>query len=103
MYLPRGFVHEVLALESSSLHLTIAIDVFKWSHLITEMLASATEQNVRFRKALPVGFLHRSEAMELMKTQLAELLQVLAANVDREDAVEQLTKRFIKEKFPLAM
>ncbi|MEH1944909.1 MAG: cupin domain-containing protein [Nostoc sp.] len=96
LYLPRGCVHEVLTHESYSLHLTIGIDVFKWSHLITEAIASVTEQNVNFRKALPVGFLHRSEAQASIKDQLAQLLQVLADSANHEDALEGLANRFIK-------
>ncbi|WP_313931907.1 MULTISPECIES: JmjC domain-containing protein [Nostoc] len=90
LYLPRGYVHEVLTLESSSLHLTVAIDVLKWSHLIVEAIASVAEENVNFRKALPVGFLHRSEAKALIKDQLAQLLQVLADSANHEDAVQRL-------------
>lgn len=79
----------------------MGICVFEWATLIQEAILSIAEQNVHFRKALPVGFIHRSEAMASMKNQLAELLQVLADKVNHEDAIERLTKRFIGGMSPL--
>ncbi|MDZ8106465.1 MAG: cupin domain-containing protein [Nostoc sp. DedQUE12a] len=101
LYIPRGHVHEAITSETSSLHLTVGVSVFEWATLINEAIASVAEQNVNFRKALPVGFLHHSEAKASIKNQLAQLLQILAESANDEDAMERLTKRFISGMSPL--
>lgn len=101
LYIPRGYIHEAQTSENSSLHLTVGVSVFRWSELIVHALASATEENLFFRKALPVGFINRGEMMEFMKNQLAELLEIFANKARIEDAVERITKRFIDTMSPL--
>lgn len=101
LYIPRGHVHEAMTSETSSLHLTVGVSVFEWATLINEAIASVAEQNVNFRKALPVGFLHNNEAKASIKNQLAQLLQILAEDANDEDAMERLTKRFISGMSPL--
>ncbi|MGI5208400.1 cupin domain-containing protein [Spirillospora sp. CA-108201] len=57
LYLPRGFPHEAVTSTSSSLHLTVGVNVFRWLDLMIEALSVLAEEDVRFRSALPPGFL----------------------------------------------
>ncbi len=100
LYIPRGCVHEAQTSTSSSIHLTVGIHVFRWADLIFELLMSYSQQNVSFRKALPVGFLDREETVELMKDQLPELLKLLTNSGKVEEAVERLRKRLIESIKP---
>jgi ribosomal protein L16 Arg81 hydroxylase len=101
LYVPRGFVHEALTSESSSLHLTIAIDVFRWTDLIFSAVASVSKQDIRFRKALPVGFINRSELMTSLGDQLTELLKLLLDNAEIENAVDHIAGRCLEDMPPL--
>lgn len=101
LYIPRGFVHEAKTLDSSSLHLTLGIPVFRWVDLIKEALTSITQQNVEFRKAIPVSFLHQDDAKQQIKNQLLDLLKTFAHTADIEDAVNRLTMKFINSMSPL--
>ena len=38
MYIPRGFIHEAFASEASSLHITVAVSVFRWADLMRAAL-----------------------------------------------------------------
>lgn len=101
LYIPSGYVHEALTSESSSLHLTVGINVYRWADLLSTALMSVSEQNVSFRKSLPVGFLNRSDTIGSLKCQFEELLQLLLSSAKVEDAVERLTERVIEEMPPL--
>jgi hypothetical protein len=52
LYLPRGFVHEAAALESSSLHLTLSLHPATWANLFERLV----ELEDRLSEPLPVGF-----------------------------------------------
>lgn len=99
LYIPRGYAHEARTSENSSLHLTVAIDVFRWNDLIADALLTATEQHLPLRKALPVGFLSQND--EVLGEHLIRLLEFLVSNVKVEDAIGRIRKRFIKAMVPL--
>ncbi|MBD2530120.1 hypothetical protein H6G97_11280 [Nostoc flagelliforme FACHB-838] len=100
LYIPRGYVHEALTSDCSSLHLTVGIATFSWADLISNALRSVNEQNVCFRKSLPIGFLNYDEMIESLKHQFKELLELLS-NTAIEDAVNRLAKKFFRQMPPL--
>jgi ribosomal protein L16 Arg81 hydroxylase len=86
LYLPRGVVHEALATDSSSLHLTIGVHHVTWTNIIQTAVEEAAEQNIAFRKSLPFGF-HTGDIEEL-ETYLRQLMRTLVADVAYVSAVE---------------
>lgn len=73
-YLPRGFPHEAVAADSSSLHLTVGIHAYRWRDLIVDALELLAEEDVTFRGALPPRFLDEP----LDSERVAELARRLA-------------------------
>jgi hypothetical protein len=57
LYLPRGFPHEALTSNSSSLHLTVGIHTYRWLDFMVAALGVLAEEDINFRQALPPGFL----------------------------------------------
>lgn len=51
-YLPRGFVHEALAQDTSSLHLTLSVQAATWSDVFERLM----DLEDRLGEPLPVGF-----------------------------------------------
>jgi uncharacterized RmlC-like cupin family protein len=51
LYIPRGNVHEAMAGESFSLHLTIGLHPFLWLDVLHDALSEAAEQDVFLRRA----------------------------------------------------
>ena len=51
-YLPRGFVHEALATDGSSLHVTLSIEAANWSHVLERLI----DLEDRLGEPLPIGF-----------------------------------------------
>ena len=101
LYIPRGYIHEACTSESFSIHLTAGVHVFRWSDLMKEAITALTEQDVRFRQSLPVGFLQQDEVKVSLKNQFQELLQLLADKSEVDDAVERIAERFLGGMPPL--
>jgi lysine-specific demethylase/histidyl-hydroxylase NO66 len=52
LYIPRGFVHEAKAWDTSSLHLTFSVDVATWGDVFQKLV----DLEDRLGEPLPVGF-----------------------------------------------
>lgn len=101
LYIPRGYVHEALTSECSSLHLSVGIHPFRLADLISSALTLVSQQNVSFRKSLPVGFLNHGETIASLRHQFKGLLEVLSNSARVEDAVEGLAEQFFSQMVPL--
>jgi ribosomal protein L16 Arg81 hydroxylase len=102
LYIPRGYVHEALTSECSSLHLTVGIHPFRLADLVDSAIALASRQHVSLRKSLPIGFLNNRDIETSLKHQLKELLELLSDNTRIEEAVEHLAKQFVAQMVPLS-
>lgn len=91
LYIPRGYYHEALTLESHSLHLTLSIYSYTWSHLISSLVAS----DFRFRKSLPIGFLRDETIVSSSVEKFKEMINLLK---DTDKNLQETTARFT-EKF----
>jgi hypothetical protein len=95
IYIPRGFIHEAFASDDSSLHITVAVSVFRWTDLVRAALASLSANDVEFRRAVPVGALGGGDIAGALRTQFNELLQQLVRGARVEDAIATLGDQFI--------
>jgi hypothetical protein len=89
LYIPRGFPHEAVTSNCSSLHLTVGVHVFTWVDLVTEVLGLLAEQRVELRGALPLGFLDVS----LDAARVSELANSLAVALTDSTLVERAKGR----------
>jgi hypothetical protein len=88
LYLPRGVVHEARSADSISAHVTIGIYPVTWVDLIAVALGQLGYQDVRLRKALPVGF---NAADASIKEKFDNLLNEVAKCADVSKAVEEIS------------
>lgn len=95
IYMPRGFIHEAFAADQSSLHITVAVSVFRWADLMRAALARLSASDVRFRQAVPVGALGGGEISEALRAQFEELLQGFSQGARIEDAMAALSDQFL--------
>jgi ribosomal protein L16 Arg81 hydroxylase len=100
IYMPRGYIHEGLTSERESLHITVGIPTLTWVDVFSEALAMC-RQDVRFRKALPVGFAAGEGIGAAMRDQFRELLDIFSEGAQLEDAVNRIAERFITSRPPL--
>ncbi len=92
LYLPRGYVHTTTTAEHFSAHLTIGVTVYTWVELLSELLQGAIGQ-VEFRRALPPGFVHRSERHLAIGERFKQLFDALARNMDTEALTDGFVRR----------
>ena len=95
MYIPRGVIHEAFASNDSSLHITVAVSVFRLTDLVRTALACLSAKDVRFRRAVPIGALGGGEIADALRTEFEELLQQLVQGARVEDAIAALGDQFI--------
>lgn len=73
LYIPRGFVHEAVALRSISVHLTITVTVVRALTLLQEVLSNAAEGGSGLRRAVPIGLLTGTDReLEQWSAEFAE-------------------------------
>src|SRR5262249_16825556 len=95
LYLPRGYIHEAFTAECSSLHVTVAVAVFRWTDLLGSALARVAAPDVRFRGAGPVGFLNNGRAASPGRVE--RLFDGLAGRGRTNEAVDHLADQFISK------
>ncbi|KAA3673276.1 bifunctional lysine-specific demethylase and histidyl-hydroxylase NO66 [Paragonimus westermani] len=80
LHLPRGYVHQARTTEDHSLHITISTyQKHTWGDFLSKLLPvalqSAMENDVNFRKGLPVGFLRHVGGFLLSSTSSSTISQ----------------------------
>jgi len=68
-YLPRGFVHEALAQDTSSLHLTLSVQAATWSDVFERLI----DLEDRLGEPLPIGFCADGVPQHSDKVRLGEM------------------------------
>jgi bifunctional lysine-specific demethylase and histidyl-hydroxylase NO66 len=89
LYLPRGFRHAALTGSSSSTHLTVGVEAFRWHDVFREAIDLLADEDVAFRTALPVDYFDRPLASE----EVAALASRLAAALGDESVLERVRER----------
>ena len=100
IYMPRGYIHEALTSVSESLHITVGIPTFTWMDVLSEAIALC-RQDVRFRKALPVGFATQDQVSSAAHAQFDELLTIFSERTQLDVVIGRLAERFITSRIPL--
>ncbi|MGB8508281.1 MAG: cupin domain-containing protein [Pyrinomonadaceae bacterium] len=102
LYIPRGFVHEGIAGDKPSLHITVDIHVRTWHDFLTDALSAMAERNPHFRRALPAGFLNNEGTMRSLTDEFDELMETLRRDANVRDAVWKHTEALAVRKPPPA-
>ncbi len=97
LYIPRGHVHEAFTSETASMHLTVGINIFRWSDLLHEAVESVAQWDERFRESLPPGLLNGGVVPPDVSERFRELLGALAEEARIEDAMRQLGDGFFAQ------
>jgi hypothetical protein len=97
LYIPRGHAHEAFTTDSSSLHLTVGVNVYRWADLLHQALAEVTRRDARFRETLPPGTVMGQPLPAGVTQRFQELLQALAQGARPEDASRRLGDQFFDE------
>jgi ribosomal protein L16 Arg81 hydroxylase len=102
LYLPRGWNHAGRASEAASLHLTVGIFVYRWADFIQQAVRDVCDKDIRFRRALPPGFLKEGTPSEFLREHLKELLGALESEADAGAAQSTMARRLLRRSEPTA-
>ena len=100
LYLPRGWKHAARASESASLHLTVGFFVYRWADFIQQAVRDMSEKDIRFRRALPPGFLKEGTHSEFLRAHLEQLLGALQTQANADAARAGIARRLLKRSEP---
>jgi ribosomal protein L16 Arg81 hydroxylase len=93
LYLPRGTYHSAAANETASLHVTLGLHPVLASQVLIEGLGRIFGQDVRFRRALPVGFARDDAVRAQAHRQLGELIAMMGELLEPSELVEDAAER----------
>jgi lysine-specific demethylase/histidyl-hydroxylase NO66 len=101
LYVPRGFVHEGVAGDRPSLHITVDVLVRTWLDFLADALSSVADRDPRFRRALPTGFLDDAAALRDLEVEFAEFVELFRQGVKLKDALWKHTEALAVKKPPV--
>ncbi|MHB1422775.1 MAG: cupin domain-containing protein [Gemmataceae bacterium] len=90
LYIPRGHVHEAFTSQGASMHLTVGINVLRWSDVLHEAVEAVARRDERLRESLPPGLLGGGAAPAAVMERFRELLRLLRDESRLEDSLRQL-------------
>ncbi|WP_018626191.1 cupin domain-containing protein [Niabella aurantiaca] len=91
LYIPRGYVHDAVADDGISAHITIGILSFTWIRYFSELLTQL-ENEKAFREAVPFW---RND-LDILIGEKTELLKETIGRLARAEALQQLDNQYRK-------
>lgn len=101
LYLPRGAIHSATSNETASVHVTIGVHPVLYSQAITDAMTKMFAEDVRFRRALPMGFATDTDLQRRAAETITELAQTLQAGLSAPDVIAEAVKRATSIGAPL--
>ena len=89
LYVPRGYVHDAMADDGISAHITIGVLSYTWARLFNEVFPQLEEVK-GFREAVPFW---KGDLTELIKEKV-ELLKESLAGLDFEKGIKRLDSNY---------
>ena len=98
LYLPRGFVHQAVAHDEPSVHLTIGIHVLTWLDLLSVALGQAAYRNEDFRRALPTELFKDGNNAGEFEKKFNALGQLFVRDAAFANAVNEIADSFAQSQ-----
>jgi ribosomal protein L16 Arg81 hydroxylase len=92
LYLPRGYIHDVQAMDAFTVHLTFGIQQITWIDFIGALAAAAGLRDPRLRRSIPAG--HHRTRPEAMQAAAEEALAAFAASAVIPEAFGWIARQF---------
>lgn len=102
LYIPRGFPHEGISLAGKpSLHITLEVHVRTWFDFLSDALAALADQDTRFRRSVPVGFLHDPKAESDLKENFELFKNIFNENCTLQNALHKHVEHVVVNQPPI--
>ncbi|MCP2343171.1 cupin domain-containing protein [Actinomadura rupiterrae] len=93
VYLPRGTVHEGTSTGEASMHITVGLHPPVWAASIKRAVEAIVENDIEFRKVMPLGFAHDAE----VRTEAEQIAKFLADRLRDQMSPEDIVSRSARE------
>jgi ribosomal protein L16 Arg81 hydroxylase len=100
LYIPRGYLHDAVSLESSSLHLTIGIKPVSWASVIIEAVQAVIDQDSKMRESLPPGFAQDETLQRQSESRLSELMASVCSQIKPDVTIDEARNRALLARYP---
>jgi ribosomal protein L16 Arg81 hydroxylase len=100
LYIPRGYLHDAVSLEASSLHLTIGIRPVTWASVIFDAVQAVIDQDSRMRESLPPGFVLDETLQRQSEAKLSELIASVCDQIKPGAAISEAGNRALLARYP---
>lgn len=96
LYIPRGWIHEAVTDNQSSLHLTFGVHPPLLKDLLNAALESLVDSHAVLREALPPGPLGQAEKRTALQKRLASALALFVEHASVLDAAALIDNELLK-------
>ncbi|HSK70633.1 MAG TPA: cupin domain-containing protein [Pyrinomonadaceae bacterium] len=96
LYLPRGWVHEAVTLQTASLHLTFGIHPPLGKDLLLAALEALIKDHPELREALSVGPLSIETNRVCLETRFAQLVELFATHASATEAAHAIDDQLLR-------
>jgi ribosomal protein L16 Arg81 hydroxylase len=100
-YVPRGLVHDAIATDQISLHITTGLLAHRWVDLLLEAVAEAAQRDLELRRSVPPGFASGSVALEGVVSAFRAMLDRAVAGIEPERTLKGFAADFRTRRAPV--
>lgn len=100
-YVPRGVVHDAIATDEVSLHVTTGLLTPRWVDLVVEAVAELAQVDPAFRRAVPPGFANDGFDRTEARAMLRSLLERAAEGADADRTLDGFVDDFRRARVPV--
>jgi hypothetical protein len=100
-YIPRGVVHDAIATDQMSLHITTGLLAHRWVDLLLEAVAEAGQRDVALRRSVPPGFAVGALALDGVAATFREMLARACAVIEPERTLKGFAADFRARRAPV--
>ncbi|MCB1396814.1 MAG: hypothetical protein H6898_10095 [Rhodobacter sp.] len=100
-YIPRGVVHDAIATDEMSLHVTTGLLTPRWIDLLVEAIVEQAHQDPALRCAVPPGYANEGFDMAGALAQFRDLMARAASGIDPARTLENFGAEFRRRRTPV--
>jgi ribosomal protein L16 Arg81 hydroxylase len=100
-YVPRGVVHDAIATDEVSLHVTTGLLATRWVDLMMDAIADLAHKDLALRHAVTPGIANDDARRDDLRRTFRDLLMHAAASIDPDATLDAFAAEFRRRRVPL--
>lgn len=101
LYCPRGVVHDAIATDEMSLHITTGLLTPRWVDMLVSAITQAAHKDVELRRAVPPGFANHGFDRAEARQTFQDLLARVGASLDADATLDTYADDFRRRRVPV--